>query len=179
VTRISDNRKEILVKNISERKITPQHALFALYLAAGAHTGILNQGAVSMFARYVAPRLKLYLEALGYKFPEAGEKDQVKMLSEIVATLNKALSISDEIRIVKEGEDTVSLIVLGEKCRYCPKGVGLAEIPGTLCPFPYLVAELARLHGIELEPVKKREGGRVSILSKEKGYCKSVFRLKK
>ncbi|BEP17333.1 hypothetical protein PYJP_06850 [Pyrofollis japonicus] len=168
-----------MIRNINERKITPQHAFFALYLAAGAYTGVLNQGAMSMFARYVAPRLKLYLEGLGYKFPQSSGNDPVQVLDEIVTTLNEALSISDEVKVVREGEDKVSLIVLGNKCRYCPKGVGLAEIPGTLCPFPYLVAELAKLHGIELEILKRREGGRVSILSKEKGYCKTVFRLKK
>ena len=152
----------------------PPQAFFALFLAAAADAGILNQGSISFFAKYVAPRLRDYLVAMNlYEKPEGSIEEKLRV---ILGSLNKALEISTEASIELSGDEVI-MRIRGDRCRYCPKGVGLAEIPGTACPFPKLFEELARLEGIELRLVARREKGRVQVIEKKEGYCTARYKL--
>ena len=159
---------------VQERNVKPPQAFFALFLAAAADAGILNQGSISFFAKYVAPRLRDYLVAMNlYEKPEGSAEEKLRA---ILSSLNKALEISTEASIELSGDEVI-MRIRGDKCRYCPKGVGLAEIPGTACPFPKLFEELARLEGIDLRLVTRREKGRVQVIEKRKGYCTARYKL--
>ncbi|HDN75925.1 MAG TPA: hypothetical protein ENG05_02220 [Acidilobales archaeon] len=163
-----------LKKIITERGLSPMHVLFATFLASAAESGFLTQGAVNLMAKRVAPVINSYLKAMGYltKVP----KEPIEAFRYIVTTVNKVLGIGPDLSI--KYEDCVITVKLGgDKCRYCPKGVGLAQIPGTACPFPSLIKELAKLEGINVELVREVVKGRVYVLKREGGLCVFKYRL--
>lgn len=166
---------EVVKKAVSERRPTPQHVFFAIFLASAAESGILTQGGVSLLARSAAPRLRDYMIAMGREL--TGGAKGVEGVKRLVENLNETLMIADRVLVENSGDEVTVMIETGT-CRYCPKGVGLAEVPGTLCPFPHLIRELARLEGIDAELVVERNRHRVEVLRKEGGWCRIRLRLR-
>ena len=69
-----------------------------------------------------------------------GKLDQCRSA---LAHLNAELTITldpADLYVEEEGEQFVVKIKTSQ-CRFCPKGVGEAELKGTLCPFPGLIEE--------------------------------------
>ncbi len=141
-----------------ERGVTPCQALYAVTLAALADAHILNQATVNFLASHAAPRLHAYLKAKGLLRSEGSTT--LARLENLLRSLNEALGIGPRVEARKIGDDVYELGLGGERCRYCPRGVGLAEIPWAACPFPKLVESIARLEGIQAEalPVETPKG---------------------
>jgi len=132
-----------------ERGVTPCQALYAVTLAALADAHMLNQATVNFLASRAAPRLHAYLKAKGLLRSDGSTT--LARLQALVESLNKALGIGPRAEVREIGDDVYEVGLGGEKCRYCPRGVGLAEIPWAACPFPKLLEGIARLEGLQAE----------------------------
>ncbi len=158
---------------VEERGVTPCQAFFATFLAAFHASGVLSQGVVNLVATHAAETLQAYLRAMNLLKVE-GSTPAEKMASLIDSVLS-ALEWG-EWRVEPQG-DRVVLRVKTSKCRYCPKGVGRGQLPGTACPLPKLIERLANLEGIHAQLVYRREKGRVSSLEKSGGECVIEYRV--
>lgn len=149
-----------------ERGVTPCQALFAVFLASLAEANILNQATANFLAKTAAPRLYDYLQAMGL-LPEPGG-DAERDTEALLRAVNEALGVGPRLVVEKAGEGVVEVGLGGDGCRYCPKAVGLAEIPWTACPFPRLLEGLLRRHGVEARAVPHEGGG---LVEKREGLC--------
>ncbi len=154
-----------LRKVIEERGLTPCHVFFASYLAALHSAGILNQALVDYLARHAAETLHAYLEAMGRLGGEKKPSDVVNHTLDALEWGEWSIEEKDAQLIVK---------IVTSKCRYCPKGVGRAELPGTACPLPKLLEAMLREAGFNavVERVEDRRE-----LVKEGGLCIIRYRL--
>ncbi len=152
---------------IEERGITPCHAFFATFIAAFHASGVLTQGVVNLVATHAAETLDAYLRAMGL-IRVNGSTPEERMGSLIDSVLG-ALEWGEWS--VEKGKGLVRLRVKTSKCRYCPKGVGRGQLPGTACPLPKLIERLANIEGINARLVYRREGGRVLSLVRTSDEC--------
>lgn len=159
-----------------ERKLTPCHAFFASFIASLSEAGILNQAVVNFMAKRAAQVLYGYLKAMGMVGSEGS--NELERFESFVRSLNDALGIGERVEFKVEDSGEVLVGIGGSRCRYCPKGVGQAEIPGTACPFPRLIEALANLEGIRVayEPLKDANGHQ-QALRREGGLCWIRYRL--
>ena len=159
---------EELRRVVEERGLTPCHVFFASYLAALNAAGILNQALVDFLARHAAETLHAYLLAMG----RIGEGDAPeKLVDETLDALQWG-----EWSVEKHGDELVLRVVTG-KCRYCPKGVGRAELPSTACPLPKLLEAMLRRAGYAASVEQVEERGHRRELVKEGGVCVIRYRL--
>ena len=167
---------EKIVRNVHERRITPCHALFASFLAALEDAGVLNQAVVNFMAKRAGRNLHAYLKVMKLLRSDGGTS--FERFKSLVESVNDALAIGERVEVHLRDGDTVLVGLGGRFCRYCPKGVGLAEIPGTACPFPRLIEAIARLEGLNVsyEPFSGPEG-RVAAVRKEGGLCWIQYRI--
>ncbi len=174
--RSQNENLEKIIKNVEERGLTPCHALFASYLAALADAGVLNQAVVNFMAKRAGRNLHAYLKVM--KMLRSDGDTVVERFANLVRSLNDALAIGKHVKVQVQGDDTVLVGLGGRFCRYCPKGVGLAEIPGTACPFPRLIEAIAQLEGINVryEPFTE-SNGKVVAVRKEPDLCWIRYRV--
>ena len=96
--------------------------------------------------------------------------------SELTVFLNNKLNISGKDFSVSETDSKLTVKIRTDKCRYCPKGVGSAELEGTICPFPGIIEgfvnEFSRSK-IKVSPVNGK------LLNKEEGFCVITFEKEK
>ncbi|NOZ89085.1 MAG: hypothetical protein GXO15_04085 [Crenarchaeota archaeon] len=164
-------------RKVVERGLSPCHAFFACILASLAEINALNQAVANFMAKKAAPKIHKYLTAMG-KLHVTGNTP-VERLESLVKQLNEALEISPEAVVKTEPDGTILVgIGGGRRCRYCPKGVGEAQIPGTACPFPRLIEHLARLEGIDLELVIQRVNGHFEEVRREDKLCWIKYRIR-
>ncbi|OPL17683.1 MAG: hypothetical protein AVO35_08420 [Candidatus Aegiribacteria sp. MLS_C] len=155
-------------QNIDERKLAPEHIFAATMIAGISSFGILNQAVMAAAARQIGKDLAEYHAATrGGKAVSGGSVDEV--LNASLEELQSLLQITDSVKTERDG-DVIYLKINANKCRYCPKGVGRAELSGTLCPFPTLVEEFVNaLNGRKVVTTLKERG--VALLTKEEGWC--------
>jgi len=131
-------------KVVLERDLNPYHSFFASFFAGLGELGMLNQGSINIVAKRAADYLYAYLDAKDIlpdldAVPGDTEAEVVKNL---ILYINKILSMVGEYDLQEAGDNTVVLLIAGNTCRICPKGVGGAEVKGTLCPIPSLLEAL-------------------------------------
>ncbi len=162
-------------KVATERGVTPCQALFAVFLASLSEAKMLNQATANFLAKSAAPKLYAYLRAMDLLPEPTG--DPRHDAEELVKALNRALEIGSRVEIEVHG-DTMLIGLGGDECRYCPKSVGLAEIPWAACPFPKLLEGLLRSHGVDatVEP-QRGEDGQLRLVVKRQGLCWIKLRL--
>ncbi len=160
-----------------KRGVKPCQALFATFLAGLTEAGILNQATVNLFARSAAPKIYAYLEALGYLPPRVGEPlDDLIKLSKTIYEIFE-IGGGFEYRILEDGK-VIEIGFGGDGCGYCPRGVGLADIPWTACPFPRLYEQLVKIHGVKARLEKQiTENGSMRLVVRRGGKCWFRFRL--
>ncbi|WP_457568353.1 hypothetical protein [Desulfurobacterium sp.] len=89
-------------------------------------------------------------------------------MKKAVEFLNHQLEIGN-VDVDFAGDDFY-LKIASSSCRFCPKGVGEAELEGTLCPFPTTIErflEKACCNGIVVVP----EDIDMKVLVKQNGFC--------
>jgi hypothetical protein len=167
------HRLEDKIRRVAEeRGVTPCQALFAVFLASLAEARILNQATVNFLAKNAAPKLYAYMKAMGLLPEPTG--NQVEDTRRLIEAVNKALEAGPE-PVVETPEPGVLLVGIGgSKCRYCPRGVGLAEIPWTACPFPRLIEGMLRAYGVEARLETVEEG---KLVARREGLCWLRLRL--
>jgi len=163
-----------LSRMITERELEPLNIFIASFLAGLNETGVLNQAltwiASKKAGRYLGQYAKIQEDAPALE-QAAREANAEQALSWFLHKMKISVNTRIEIRT-----DGLSLRVGRTTCKLCPKGVGGAELEGTLCPVPglvlgFLATYLAGTASIELERKNKK------LLSVEPEYCVMHFEL--
>jgi hypothetical protein len=159
---------------VLERGLNPYHSFFASFFAGLGELGMLNQGSINIVAKRAADYLYAYLDAkeiLPDMDAVPGES-KAEIIKNLILYINKILSMVGEYDLQEAGEDQVVLLIAGQTCRICPKGVGGAEVKGTLCPIPSLLEALINLIAQKdmLELI-------TTGIEKEGSTCKAYFKV--
>ncbi len=159
-----------------KRHLIPPQILCATALGELANEGALNQGNALLAGRIGGQNLALYLKGLAEESGENLPSD----IREAAATVIKLINLTDDY-IIDEINGILIVGVKTDMCKYCPKGVGGAEISGTVCPFPGVIEGfLTEILGKKVKIVFKtldNKGLKRTPLVKEEGYCKMEFEI--
>ena len=159
---------EELRKIVEERGLTPCHAFFATFLAAFNEVGILTPGTVKFVTERAADVLYEYMKAMGY-VKEGMTPEQ------LVDSVLRALDWGEWS--VEREDSELHVKVVTSKCRYCPKGVGRAMLPATVCPLPGLLEEMLKRAGHEARVESEKEGKGLRLVRKEDDTCHIILLL--
>ncbi len=166
-------------ENVEKRGLIAESIFFASFIAGLNSFGILNQAVINMASRRAGKHLARLAELTD--FSESDMLDCAKLnveekFGKSLKILNKVLPISKDIDMKKDNEDII-ISIRNSTCKFCPKGVGEAELKGTLCPFPALLEsfnnEIWKSEDIQL--IKERA---IPIMIKEGDWCIFRFRVK-
>ncbi|MEN8173956.1 MAG: hypothetical protein ABFS03_13880, partial [Chloroflexota bacterium] len=126
------------------RDLSPHHSFLASFFAGLGEMGMLNQGSVNVVSRRAAEYLYSYLQAKDLCIDPAdyADKPDLEALKYVMDHINEILSLlgSYELQITQDNQ--AMILIEASLCRICPKGVGGAEIKGTLCPIPSFFEKL-------------------------------------
>ena len=129
---------------VLERDLNPYHSFFSSFFGGLAELGMINQGSINIVSKRAADYLYSYLEAkeiLPDMKAVPGETS-TEVVKNLILYINKILSLVGEYEFKEVEDGQAVLMITGNTCRICPKGVGGAEVKGTLCPIPTLVVNL-------------------------------------
>jgi len=162
---------EMFQENVIKRELDTESIFFASFLAGLNLYGILNQAIVNKASERAGVHLAKFAgldEVNGYGTDDVSKLSALEKFEKSVEVLKKMLFISKNIEVIHRGEGTVIAIEAGT-CRFCPKGVGEAELKGTLCPFPALMksfsneywgTDIVELYKERAKPILVKEGDR-------------------
>ncbi|RLD08894.1 MAG: hypothetical protein DRI65_00885 [Chloroflexota bacterium] len=159
---------------VLERNLNPYHSFFSSFFAGLAELGMINQGSINIVSKRAAEYLYSYLEAKEI-LPDLGAvpgDTPTEVAKNLILYINKILNLVGEYDF-KDAEDGMAvLMIAGNTCRICPKGVGGAEVKGTLCPIPTLIENLVnRIAQKDLLELV------TSGIEKEGSTCKAYFKV--
>ena len=152
---------------IEERELNPEHVFIASLIAGFNELGLSNQAIVNRASKRVGKYLAMLAEV---KNPPRIDKNEDLELQhrKIIETLNSTSPISSDVKLEKM-DDNFVVKIRSSKCKFCPKGVGEAELTeGTICPFPGIVEEFVNYFSekkVELTRDQYR------ALQKENDWC--------
>jgi hypothetical protein len=129
---------------VLERDLNPYHSFFSSFFGGLAELGMINQGSINIVSKRAADYLYSYLDAkeiLPDMKAVPGETS-TEVVKNLILYINKILSLVGEYEFKEVEDGQAVLLITGNTCRICPKGVGGAEVKGTLCPIPTLVVNL-------------------------------------
>ncbi len=127
-----------LVNEINKRNLKACHVLCASMLGDLAERGFLNQGVLNIMIPKVADKLIIFLKQ---KYGEDSTSDINTLIKNTVDRIISELDAFISYKMDINGSK-VTLIIDGSTCKFCPKGVGGAQLPGILCLFPQLFREV-------------------------------------
>ena len=157
-----------LEDKIVERNLKASHVFIATFIGKMAEGGFLNKGVLNIVIPPVAEKLAEYLKFKHSLLNSSNVpvEDKIKRTLEI---LKEELDPFAKY-VVSINGNKVNIAIESNKCKFCPKGVGGAEIPGILCMFPMLIKGI--LEGI----IGEHFVVNIPVIKKE-GYC--IFQLGK
>ncbi len=131
-------------KVVLERDLNPYHSFFASFFAGLGELGMINQGSINIVSRRAAEYLYSYLDAKQIlpDMKAVPGDTPAAVIKNLVMYVNKILSLVGEYDLQQVDNERVVLLIAGNTCRICPKGVGGAAVKGTLCPIPSLLESL-------------------------------------
>ena len=163
-----------LKKVVLERDLNPYHSFFASFFAGLGELGMLNQGSINIVAKRAAEYLYAYLDAKEI-LPDMNAvpgESKAEIIKNLILYINKILNMVGEYDLQEAGDNQVVLLIAGNTCRICPKGVGGAEVKGTLCPIPSLLESLINMIA-QTEMLELITAG----IEKEGSTCKAYFKV--
>lgn len=159
---------------VLERDLNPYHSFFSSFFAGLAELGMINQGSINIVTKRAAEYLYSYLDAkeiLPNMSAVPGETP-TQVAKNLILYVNKILSLVGEYDFKDAEDDMAVLLITGNTCRICPKGVGGAEVKGTLCPVPSLVESLVnRIAGQEMLDLV------TTGIEKDGSSCRAYFKV--
>ena len=159
------------IESIKQRNLKPENVFISSYFAGLNELGILNQAVVYLAGRRVGRYLATYCKEQGNLESIIPGNDEVEQYRYALERLNTDLLITLDLTDVclDEKEDYFNVKIRNAKCRFCPKGVGEAELTGTLCPFPGLIQDfLSTIVGKDIGLIKVKN----KSLVKDGDWCK-------
>lgn len=158
-------------EKIEERSLDAKSVFVASFLAGLNEFGVLNQAVMEIASRRAGKYLAIYMEEKGLTKIDKSKnfEEQVKQL---LMSLNSKLSISTDI-IVEEKDNNLLVKIRSSKCKFCPKGVGEAELEGTICPFPGLIEEFINYFCNKKVKVASKNN---KIVRKEDDWCLTEYK---
>lgn len=155
-----------LYDKIESRNLQPYHIFMASFLAGLNEMGMLNQASVNVASRRAGRYLAEYAKAK-HDLPSTSGDAKADAKS-FVDYLNRVVGLGTEVDVTEE-EGGLRMRIVSSSCSFCPKGVGEAELQGTLCPYPGLIEEFVnnlltgdvtlRLVTKDRRPMVKKEDG--------------------
>jgi len=161
-----------LREEIKKRDLNIFHVFIASLLGQLAERGTLNIGFLNMILRSIGEKIAEYLTVVIGPFSKMGDiKENIKKsIEEIVSYLDPFKEYS--LGFVQNG---LIIQINADTCKFCPKRVGGAELPRSLCPFPVLIGEIiSNRIKLKLEPIIP--GVRRRKIN-EKTYCVFGYRI--
>jgi hypothetical protein len=161
-------------KTILERELNPYHSFLSAFFAGMAELGLVNQGSMNIVSRRAAEYLYSYLEAKEI-LPDMDRvpgETKVEVVRNLILYINRLLSLMGGYDFQLNDQDLAVLKIEAEKCRICPKGVGGAEVKGTICPIPsFLEGLINHIAGENL--VKMTSTG----IEKDGDICRAYYQI--
>jgi hypothetical protein len=159
---------------VLERDLNPFHSFFASFFAGLGELGLLNQGSINIVAKRAADYLYSYLEAKEIlpNMKSVPGDTPAELIKNLILYINKILRLVGDYDLQQVDENQVALLIAGNTCRICPKGVGGADVKGTLCPIPSLLESLINKIA-QQEIVELITPG----IEKDGGTCKANYRV--
>ncbi len=111
---------------IESRKLDNLHIVLTSMIAEFATLGILNQGTTNIIGSKVGKKISRCIKEMKKDIPYE-ERELIKFLIEFC-------NMCDDYII---DDDKIGLKI--DKCKYCPKQIGEAEIEGSACPIPSML----------------------------------------
>ncbi|MEA3266160.1 MAG: hypothetical protein U9P42_04380 [Candidatus Fermentibacteria bacterium] len=166
---------------IAERQLSQWHLMIASFLGSlASQQGMFNQAFLNRLLKHSMDKFIIpYFQTLP-DYNEACEAARqgttiAQRLNPVVAFMDNVFGLAGQVEVIEKDDNHASFRVGSSGCRFCPIGVGKAELaPGdTFCPFPTMLEETANemLGGKVLKTVLTREGMKTEILKKEDGNC--------
>ncbi len=146
---------------ICSRNLDNLHIVLTSIIAEFATLGILNQGTTNIVGNGVGKKISKCIINTVEEFPKE-EKSLIKFLIEFC-------KMCDEYII---DDDKIGLKI--DKCKYCPKQIGEAEIEGSACPIPSILSSCMKELTKKDYKINLWDGNKIII--KKDGYC--WFRIK-
>jgi len=160
---------------IINRDLNPYHSFLSSFFAGLAELGMINQGSINIVAKRAAEYLYSYLDAKDI-LPDMNAvpgDSTADVVGNLILYINKILSLMGGYDLQEVDDGQIVLLVAADKCRICPKGVGGAEVKGTLCPVPSFLESLVnKIAGTELIDLM------TAGIEKEGTTCKAYFQFK-
>ncbi len=139
------------------RNLKNLHIVLTSMIAELSKLGILNQGTTNVIGMGVGKKIAKCLKDIFEELPKEDE-DLLKFLIDFC-------DMCEDV-VINGGEIGVKI----DKCKYCPKQIGEAEIPGSACPIPSILTSCMReLTNNDDYKIYLWEGNK--IIKKENGYC--------
>ncbi|WP_423792623.1 hypothetical protein ACPB8Q_07895 [Methanocaldococcus indicus] len=111
---------------VENRKLTNLHIVLTSIVSALANFGILNQGCSNIIGYDVGRKIAKYIKETSNNIPQKED--------ELIDFIIKYCEISDDY-IITNNKIGIKI----DKCKYCPKQIGEAEISGSACILPALI----------------------------------------
>jgi len=161
-------------KTILERDLNPYHSFLSAFFAGMAELGLVNQGSMNIVSRRAAEYLYSYLEAKEI-LPDMDRvpgDTKVEIVKNLILYINRLLSLMGGYDLQLNEQGQAVLMIEAEKCRICPKGVGGAEVKGTICPIPSFLEGL--INHIAGEKLVQLES---TGIEKVENQCQAYFQI--
>ena len=173
---------------IEQRELNQWHLMIASLLGSLAqYSGMFNQALLNQMLtrsmrQFVVPYFESLLEVSKARQRAAAALIPEDQLRAVIWFLDQAFPLAKDIQIVPGDEPTkAKVVVTSGGCRFCPIGVGKAQLAPTktFCPFPTMILETAKfLLGDErVDLCLIRERARVHAVVKSEGKCHVEYQL--
>jgi len=150
---------------IRERNVKLNSIILASALGALSEFGALNQGTVGLVAEHIAPEICAWMKTSNALSEDSG-------IHENLSNLFKTFGLAENNFKLKVKDNEVEVSIRTEKCPFDPTVVGKAEMPGTLCPVPFIISIcLEILTQKTWNPKIERKGAHFEVVKKENGWC--------
>ncbi|MCD4708833.1 MAG: hypothetical protein K8S62_13955 [Candidatus Sabulitectum sp.] len=167
-------------ENVEKRALVAESVFFASFIAGLNSFGILNQAVVNLASRRSGKHLAHFAELANFSDADratGANWSALKKFEKAIEILKRVMPISKDIE-TKEKNGEILVSIRNSTCKFCPKGVGEAELQGTLCPFPSLLESFSNelWESEDIQLIKERAK---PIMKKDGDWCIFRYRAKK